>query len=43
MAKTGVTNVLACKKADTCPYWDKCSKSPFGRCIYTKLDWDAWI
>ena len=32
---------LACRKVDACPCRDKCSKSPYGRCVYTKPDWDA--
>ena len=31
---------LACGKTDACPCKEKCSKSPYGRCIYTKPDWD---
>ena len=32
---------LACRKVDNCPCRDKCSKSPYGRCVYTKPEWDA--
>ena len=32
---------LACRKVDDCPCRDKCSKSPYGRCVYTKPEWDA--
>ena len=30
----------ACGKVDSCPCKDTCSHSPYGRCIYTKPDWD---
>jgi len=30
----------ACGKVDSCPCKDTCSTSPYGRCIYTKPDWD---
>ncbi|WP_243119488.1 transposase [Roseburia sp. 1XD42-69] len=32
---------LACRKVDNCPCRDKCSKSPYGRCVYTKPEWDV--
>lgn len=31
---------LACGKTDSCTCRDQCSPSPYGRCIYTKPDWD---
>lgn len=31
---------LACGKTDSCPCKEKCSSSPYGRCVYTKPDWD---
>ncbi len=31
---------LACGKVGSCPCKEKCSPSPYGRCIYTKPDWD---
>ncbi len=32
---------LVCKKVDACSCRDKCSQSPYGRCIYTKPAWDV--
>ena len=34
------TEPSACGKVDSCPCKDTCSHSPYGRCIYTKPDWD---
>lgn len=31
---------LACGKTDSCPCREKCSSSSYGRCVYTKPDWD---
>ncbi len=31
---------LACGKVDSCPCKEKCSPSPYGRCVYTKPEWD---
>ena len=31
---------LACGKVGSCPYKEKCSPSPYGRCVYTKPDRD---
>lgn len=31
---------LACGKTPSCPCKEKCSASPYGRCVYTKPDWD---
>lgn len=31
---------LACGKTDFCPCREKCSSSSYGRCVYTKPDWD---
>lgn len=31
---------LACGKTDSCSCREKCSPSPYGRCVYTKPDWD---
>lgn len=31
---------LACGKRSSCPCKEKCSASPYGRCVYTKPDWD---
>ena len=31
---------LACGKTDSCPSREKCSPSAYGRCVYTKPDWD---
>ncbi len=31
---------LACGKTDSCPCKEKCSSSSYGRCVYTKPDWD---
>ncbi len=31
---------LACGKTDSCPCKEKCSSSSYGRCIYTRPDWD---
>ena len=31
---------LACGKTDSCPCKEKCSPSSYGRCVYTKPDWD---
>ena len=31
---------LACGKVGSCPCKEKCSPSPYGRCVYTKPDWD---
>lgn len=30
----------ACGKEDNCSYKDSCSPSAYGRCVYTKPDWD---
>lgn len=32
---------VACGKEDDCPCKDSCSPSPYGRCFYTKPDWDV--
>lgn len=32
---------LACGKVDSCSCKDSCSPSPYGRCFYTKPDWDV--
>lgn len=32
---------FACGKVDSCPCKEKCSSSSYGRCIYTKPDWDS--
>ena len=31
---------VACKKVKNCSCRDSCSSSPYGRCIYTKPEWD---
>lgn len=31
---------LACGKTDSCTCKENCSPSPYGRCVYTKPDWD---
>lgn len=31
---------LACGKVERCSHKDSCSPSPYGRCFYTKPDWD---
>lgn len=31
---------LACGKIGSCPCRETCSPSPYGRCVYTKPDWD---
>jgi len=31
---------VACGKENSCSYKDSCSPSTYGRCIYTKPDWD---
>ena len=31
---------VACGKEDSCPCKEPCSSSPYGRCVYTKPDWD---
>jgi len=31
---------VACGKENSCSYKDSCSTSTYGRCIYTKPDWD---
>lgn len=31
---------LACGKISSCSCKEKCSASPYGRCVYTKPDWD---
>lgn len=32
---------VACGKEESCSCKDDCSPSPYGRCIYTKPDWDV--
>lgn len=31
---------FACGKVDSCPCKEKCSPSAYGRCVYTKPEWD---